>query len=78
VEFIVEMLPDIKEVKMFKVVECCEVKKHQDRDDFTFRHLHGVVSVPFSVTGTDLDVFELNGKFPAEIVRDTENFSNFV
>jgi hypothetical protein len=72
------MFPDIKEVKMFKAVECCEAEKHQSCDDFTFRHLHGTVPVPSTLAGTDPDVFELRGKFPAEIVRNTENFSNSV
>jgi hypothetical protein len=34
--------------------------------------------VPFTVAWPDLDVFELKGKFLAEIVYNTENFSNFV
>jgi hypothetical protein len=59
------MLPDIKEVKMFKVAKCCEEEKHQDRDDFTFRHLHGAFPEPFSVAGTDSDVFT-QGKNPCK------------
>jgi hypothetical protein len=59
-------------------VECCEADKHQDRDDFTFRHLHRAVPVPFTLARTDPDVFELNGEFPAEIICNAENFDNFV
>jgi hypothetical protein len=77
-EFLFEMFPDIKDVKMFKAVECCEAEKHQGCDDFTFRHLHGAVPVHFTLAGTDPDVFELSGKFPAEIVRNAENSDNFV
>jgi hypothetical protein len=72
------MLPDIKEVEMFKIMECTEVEKHQDRDDLALRHLQGAVPVPFTVARLDLDVFELKVKFLAEIVHNAENFSNFV
>jgi hypothetical protein len=72
------MLSDIKAIKMFKVMECSEVEKYQDRDDPALQHLHGAVTVSFTVAGTDLDVFELFRKFPAVIACEAENSDNFV
>jgi hypothetical protein len=34
--------------------------------------------VPFAIAGSDLELFEFFGEFLAEIVRNTENFGNFV
>jgi hypothetical protein len=59
-------------------MECSEVKKQQDRDDFAFRHLRGAISVSIAIAGLNLEVFEFFGEFLAEIVHNTENFGNFV
>jgi hypothetical protein len=72
------MFSNIEEIKMFEITECTKMKKRQDRDDFAFRHLHGAISAPFAVSGLELELFEFFGKFPAKIVRNTENPGNFV
>ncbi|MDR1198219.1 MAG: hypothetical protein LBK94_04300 [Prevotellaceae bacterium] len=59
-------------------MECAEVKKQQDSDDFAFRHRQGTIPVPFDIAGLDLEIFEFFGKFLSEIVYNTENFGNFV
>jgi hypothetical protein len=43
------MFSNIKEIKMLEIMECTEVKKQQDSDDFAFRHLHVAISVTFAV-----------------------------
>jgi hypothetical protein len=63
---------------MLEIMECAEVKKQQDRDDFAFRHPRGAIPVSFAIAGLNLEVFEFFGEFLAEIVRNTENFDNFV
>jgi hypothetical protein len=72
------MYSDIKEIKMLEIMECAEVKKQQNSDDLAFRHLQGSVSMPFAITGLDLEIFEFFVEFLAEIVHNTENFGNFV
>jgi hypothetical protein len=72
------VLPDVEEIKMLETVECSEVKKQQDRDDFAFRHFHRTVSVLFTGSRTDLEFFVFDGIFFAKIVHHTENFNNFV
>jgi hypothetical protein len=54
---------NIKEIKMLEIMECAEVKKQQDRDNFVFRHLHGAIPVPFAIAGLDLEIFEFFGEF---------------
>jgi hypothetical protein len=77
-EFFFQVFPDIKEIKMLEIMECAEVKKQQDRDNFAFRHLQGAIPVSFVIAGADLEIIEFFGEFFAEIVHNTENFDNFV
>jgi hypothetical protein len=72
------MFSDIKEIKMLEIMECAEVKKHQDDDDFAIGHPQRTIPAPFAITGLDLEIIELFCEFPAEIVHNTENFGNFI
>jgi hypothetical protein len=72
------MFSDIKEIKMLEIMECAEVKKQQDSDDFAIGHHQGTIPVPYAIAGLDLEIFELFGEFLAEIVHNTENSGNFV
>ncbi|MDR1257773.1 MAG: hypothetical protein LBK65_00630 [Tannerellaceae bacterium] len=58
--------------KVLEIMECAEVKKHQDGDDFAIGHLQRTISAPFAIAGLDLEIIELFGEFPAEIVHNTE------
>jgi hypothetical protein len=63
---------------MLEIMECAEVKKQHDSDAFAFRHLHGTIPEPFTIAGSDLEVFEFFGEFLAEIVYNTKKNGNFV
>jgi hypothetical protein len=55
-EFLLQVFPNIKEIKMLEIMECAEVKKQQNRDDFAFRHPQGAIPVSFAIAGADLEI----------------------
>ena len=63
---------------MFEIAVCVEMETDQDRDDL--RVGHHALSAPFwSVGRRRKGVFShLDFKFFAEIIGNTENFSNFI
>jgi hypothetical protein len=72
------MYSNIKEIKMLEIIKCTEVKKQQNHDYLAFRHPQKAIPVSLAIAGLNLKIFEFFGEFLAEIVRNAENFDNFV